>query len=115
MREYLKFYINGEWVDPAVAAQVDVINPATEAVAGIISMGSSKDVDRAVMAARGAFPAYAATSRADRVELLQNILAEYQMRFAEIAAAITEEMGAQGWLAMQAQAAIGVVHLMTGI
>ena len=52
MREYLKFYIGGEWVDPATPARVDVINPATEAVAGVISMGSAKDADRAVMAAR---------------------------------------------------------------
>ena len=115
MRNYTKFYIDGQWVDPAVPKQLDVINPATEAVAGVISMGSAADADRAVMAARKAFSGYSQTSRADRVELLQNILAKYQERFAEIAAAITEEMGAPGWLAMQAQAAIGVGHLMTGI
>jgi aldehyde dehydrogenase (NAD+) len=115
MRDYRKFYIGGAWVDPIVPAQLDVINPATEAVCGVISMGSAKDADAAVMAARGAFPAFSQTSRADRVELLQNILAEYQKRYPEIAAAITEEMGAPGWLAQQAQAAIGVGHLMTGI
>jgi aldehyde dehydrogenase (NAD+) len=115
MRDYRKFYIGGAWVDPIVPAQLDVINPATEAVCGVISMGSAKDADAAVMAARGAFSAFSQTSRADRVELLQNILAEYQKRYPEIAAAITEEMGAPGWLAQQAQAAIGVGHLMTGI
>ena len=115
MRDYRKFYIGGAWVDPIVPAQLDVINPATEAVCGVISMGSAKDADAAVMAARGAFPAFSQTSRADRIELLQNILAEYQKRYPEIAAAITEEMGAPGWLAQQAQAAIGVGHLMTGI
>ncbi|WP_303810238.1 aldehyde dehydrogenase family protein, partial [Sandarakinorhabdus limnophila] len=98
MRDYTKFYIDGQWVDPAVPKQLDVINPATEAVAGVISMGSAADADRAVMAARKAFSGYSQTSRADRVELLQNILAKYQERFAEIAAAITEEMGAPGWL-----------------
>jgi aldehyde dehydrogenase (NAD+) len=115
MRDYRKFYIGGAWVDPIVPAQLDVIDPATEAVCGVISMGSAKDADAAVMAARGAFSAFSQTSRADRVELLQNILAEYQKRYPEIAAAITEEMGAPGWLAQQAQAAIGVGHLMTGI
>jgi aldehyde dehydrogenase (NAD+) len=115
MRDYRKFYIGGAWVDPIVPAQLDVINPATEAACGVISMGSAKDADRAVMAAREAFAGYSQTSRADRIELLQNILAEYQKRYPEIAAAITEEMGAPGWLAMQAQAAIGVGHLMTGI
>ena len=115
MRDYTKFYIDGAWVDPAGTARLDVINPATEAVAGVIAMGTEADVDRAVMAARRAFDGFAATSRADRIELLQNIAAEYQKRYADIAAAVTEEMGAPGWLAMQAQAAIGMGHLMTGI
>ncbi len=115
MRDYLQFYIGGAWVDPATPKPLDVINPATEAVAGRISLGSAADADRAIKAARAAFPTYSQTSRADRIELLQNILAQYQARFADIAAAITEEMGAPGWLAMQAQAAIGVGHLMTGI
>ncbi|MEN9316537.1 MAG: hypothetical protein RIS35_2930, partial [Pseudomonadota bacterium] len=48
MREYLKFYINGEWVDPldtAASKPLDVINPATEGVVGRISMGTAADVD----------------------------------------------------------------------
>ena len=62
MREYLKFYINGEWVDPVAPKTLDVINPATEAVAGKISAGSAADVDKAVAAAkeglRKLFPDY---------------------------------------------------------
>ena len=46
MRDYLKFYIDGAWVDPVTPKSLDVINPATEAVAGRISMGSAADVDR---------------------------------------------------------------------
>ena len=115
MRDYTRFYIDGAWVEPAQPRTLDVINPATETVAGRISLGSAADVDRAVAAAKRAFATYSQTSRAERIELLQNIVAEYQKRYAEIAAAITEEMGAPGWLAMQAQAAIGVGHLMTGI
>ncbi len=115
MRDYTKFYIDGAWVDPAGAQRLDVINPATEAVAGVIAMGTQADVDRAVAAAKKAFPAFAATTREQRIELLQNIVAEYQKRYADIAAAVTEEMGAPGWLAMQAHAAVGVGHLMTGI
>ncbi len=115
MRNYTKFYIDGAWVDPAVPKTLDVINPATEAVCGTISMGSAADVDRAVAAAKKAFASFGQTSREDRIELLQNIMAEYQKRYADIAAAITEEMGAPGWLAMQAQAAIGMGHLATGL
>ncbi|MBV8972211.1 MAG: aldehyde dehydrogenase family protein [Sphingomonadaceae bacterium] len=115
MRDYTKFYIDGAWVEPAGTQRLDVINPATEGVAGVIAMGTQADVDRAVAAAKKAFPSFSTTTREQRVELLQNIVAEYQKRYADIAAAITEEMGAPGWLAMQAQAAVGVGHLMTGI
>ena len=116
MRDYLKFYIGGAWVDASPGArQLDVINPATEGVAGRISMGQQADVDAAVAAAKKAFETYSVFTREQRLELLQNIAAEYQKRYADVAAAVTEEMGAPGWLSMQAQAAIGIGHLMTGI
>ena len=55
MRDYRKFYIDGQWVEPAAPKSLDVINPATEGVAGVISLGSRADVDRAVAAAQRAF------------------------------------------------------------
>ncbi|HEY5007347.1 MAG TPA: aldehyde dehydrogenase family protein [Caulobacteraceae bacterium] len=115
MREYMKFYIDGKWVDPITPKSIDVINPATEEVAGHISGGSAADVDKAVKAARKAFETYSLTTREERIDLLQRILAEYQKRFGEIANAITEEMGAPASLAQRAQAAIGIGHLSTGI
>jgi aldehyde dehydrogenase (NAD+) len=115
MRDYLKFYIDGAWVDPVELKTLDVINPATEAVAGRIAMGSAKDVDRAVKAARKAFPSWSQTSREERVAVLERILAEYQARYSDMAAAITEEMGAPASLSQRAQAAIGVGHLSTAI
>ena len=115
MRDYLDFYIGGEWVRAAGAKTLDVINPADESVAGRISLGSAADVDKAVKAARDAFPAYSETSREDRLALLQAIAAEYQNRYAEIAEAITEEMGAPAALAQRAQAAVGIGHLQTAI
>jgi aldehyde dehydrogenase (NAD+) len=115
MREYLKFYIDGQWVDPVTPKQMDVINPANEAVAGHISAGSAADVDKAVAAAKKAFVTYSQTSREERIDLLQRILAAYQARFGDIANAITEEMGAPASLAQRAQAAIGIGHISTGI
>ncbi|MES2342937.1 MAG: aldehyde dehydrogenase family protein, partial [Pseudomonadota bacterium] len=103
MREYLKFYINGEWVEPAEKKTLDVINPATEEVCGKIALGSAADVDKAVMAARKAFPAWSQTSREERLEVLGRILAEYQKRFGDLAVAVTEEMGAPANLAQRAQ------------
>ena len=63
MREYVKFYIDGQWVDPVELKTLDVINPATEAVCGKIALGSDKDVDKAVAAAKKAFKTWSQTTR----------------------------------------------------
>src|SRR5256885_16514635 len=83
MREYLKFYIDGQWVDPVELKTLDVENPATETVAGKIAVGSKADVDKAVAAAKRAFPAWARTNREERIEVLGRILAEYQKRIGD--------------------------------
>ena len=113
MREYLKFYIDGRWVDPARPSSIDVINPATEAPAGRISMGSAEDVDRAVAAAQRAFELYGQSPADERLALLDRIIAEYRRRQAEMAEAITEEMGAPVALARDAHAVMGLAHLKT--
>jgi len=109
--EYRKFYIDGQWVEPARPKDFQVINPATEAVAGVISMGSAVDVDRAVAAARGAFDSFSQTSPDERRGLLEKILAVYKKRYADVANAIRDEMGAPQKLANGSQAGIGVGHL----
>jgi len=111
MRDYIRFYIDGQWVDPAEPRPLDVINPATEAVCARISLGGEADVDRAVAAARRAFESYAATSREERVELLEACAAVYKKRFGDVAAAISEEMGAPRGLAGGSQAFTGLGHL----
>lgn len=115
MREYLKFYIDGEWVDPQQPKTLDVINPATEEVAGRIALGSAADVDIAVAAAKRAFESYSRTSREQRLDLLQRILDEFARRHDEIAEAIMEEMGAPWRLARDAQAASGPQHIKATI
>ncbi len=115
MKEYLKFYINGEWVDPVTPSTLDVINPATEEPFATISMGSAADVDKAVAAATAAFDRYSQTSVAERIELLGAILAEYAKRYDEIAETISTEMGAPIWLSKAAQAATGQAHFATAL
>ncbi|GAA3384931.1 aldehyde dehydrogenase family protein [Cryptosporangium minutisporangium] len=115
MREYSKFYIGGQWVDPATPATIDVVNPATEQVCGRVAAGSAADVDRAVAAAKAAFPAWSATSKDERLELLRTILDVYQKRSEDLAAALTEEMGAPAALAGGFQLGLGAGHLTTAI
>ena len=115
MREMLKFYIDGQWVDPAVANPLDVINLATEEVCGRISLGSAADVDKAVAAARRALPAWSQTTREERIALLERILEEFAKRHDDVAKAIMEEMGAPWKLARYAQAGSGPEHIQAAI
>ena len=115
MRDYLKFYIGGQWVDPVEPKTAEVINPATEAVSGRIALGSPADVDKAVAAARAAFPSWSVTSVADRLDLLRAIQAEYGRRQEELGDAILEEMGAPSSLAHGFHVGLGAGHLQTAI
>ncbi|MDX2234756.1 MAG: aldehyde dehydrogenase family protein [Hyphomonadaceae bacterium] len=110
MREHLKFYIDGQWVDPVAPRTHDVINPSTEEPVAKISLGGAADVDKAVAAAQAAFETWQFSSREERMELLGKIIAVYQRRMGEIAEAISMEMGAPMWLAKAAQAPSGLGH-----
>jgi aldehyde dehydrogenase (NAD+) len=111
LKEYPKFYINGAWTDPEKPATIDVINPATEEVITQISAGAAADVDKAVAAARAAFPAFSQSSKAERMDLLKRIIEVYDTRMEDIAQAVSAEMGAPIGLARAAQAGAGKGHL----
>ena len=115
MQNYLKFYINGEWVDPITPATIEVINPATEQPYTQISAGSAADVDKAVAAARHAFDSYSQWSVEDRLALLEKIRAVYKTRFNDIAEAISQEMGAPIDLAKGSQTTLGLGHIKSAI
>jgi aldehyde dehydrogenase (NAD+) len=111
MSHNLKFFIDGAWVDPVTPHTIDVINPATEEAYTKISGGSAADVDRAVAAARRAFPTWTLSTREERLALLRRILEIYNSRVDDIVAAVTEEMGAPLSFSKAAQFWAGQVHL----
>jgi aldehyde dehydrogenase (NAD+) len=102
-----KFYIDGQWVDPVAPQPFEVINPATEEVAGIISMGGTADVERAVAGARRAFDGFSRTTPAERSALLGRVLEAFNRHHEAIAQAISTEMGAPITLARNSQAPCG--------
>ena len=115
MQNNLKFYINGEWVNPTTPNQFDVINPATEEAFTQISLGSKEDVDKAVAAAKEAFPSYSKWSVEARADLLQRVLDLYKIRHDEIAKAISLEMGAPITMSKADQAAVGSSHFQSAL
>jgi aldehyde dehydrogenase (NAD+) len=113
MVERTKFYIGGSWVAPKQPKSFPVVNPATEEVLYNVAIGSAEDVDTAVAAAREAWPAFAATSREERVALLERVMGLYSKRMKDIGAAVSDEMGAPLTLAERAHAGSGLSHFMT--
>ena len=109
----LKFYINGQWVEPSTTDTLDVINPATEQSIGKIAMGGEADVNAAVAAAKAAFETYSQTTKEERIALLEAIIAKYAERMGDVANAISQEMGAPLGLANAAQAPSALGHFMT--
>lgn len=56
--ELTRNYINGEWVESVTRETFPSLNPATGEVVGIVTRSNHVDVQRAVEAARAAFPAW---------------------------------------------------------
>jgi len=111
MDKLLKFYINGEWVDPISTETMPVLNPASASQVASVALGNEADVDRAVAAASTAFITYSQTTKADRLALLGRIRAISERRFEELAQAMRLEMGAPISMARAAQADAALGHL----
>ncbi|PVX29991.1 aldehyde dehydrogenase family protein [Sphingomonas pokkalii] len=111
MKSYPQHYIDGAWVDSRGGRRHAVVNPATEEMASEIVLGTAADVEAAVAAARRAFERFSQTSRAERIALLERVMAEYQRRIPAIAEAIATEMGCPIAVARTAQAGTGMGHL----
>lgn len=93
MKERSKLYINGQWVTPAGTSTISVINPCTEEAVTTVAMGNGEDVNRAVAAAKAAFPSWSRTSVAERVSLMSKIIEIMTKRQNEIGDTIATEMG----------------------
>tara|TARA_B100001248_G_scaffold51905_1_gene33775 strand:- start:3330 stop:4754 length:1425 start_codon:yes stop_codon:yes gene_type:complete len=110
MREEHKFFINGVWVDPSSTEIIEVENPATEEIIGTIAAGSKEDISDAVEAAKNAFATFGSSSKDERIALLESIITNYEDSSEELAAIISEEMGAPLWLSKVAQVTSGLQH-----
>ena len=111
MKDKLKFYINGQWVESESNEKIEVINPANETIVGYVTAGTKEDIDSAVKAAANAFKTYQFSSKDERIELLNNVITEYENRYQDFVNIITEEMGAPLWLSSKAQASTGIKNL----
>ncbi len=107
----MQFYIDGAWRQPMAPTPHPVFNPSTEEAFTNIAWATEVEVNAAVGAARRAFPAWATTTKDERLDALRRVIAVYDRRIDDMAAVISQDMGAPMDLALHAQAAAGVDHL----
>jgi len=115
MENKKNFYINGQWVTPKSKEEIKVIDPATEENCAVITLGNKDDVNDAVNAAKKAYSSWAFSSKDERIKLLEKLYENYKKRWADIASAITIEMGAPKDFATKLQAGTGAAHLKSFI
>jgi aldehyde dehydrogenase (NAD+) len=105
-----KVFIGGEWVTPAGADPLPVINSATEETIATIPGCTPVEVDLAVEAARGAFEGWATTPRSERAEALAAIAAGLSERSEELTETIAAELGMPLKLTKMIQVGLGIGH-----
>jgi len=115
MENKKNFYIDGKWVTPKSKEEIKVINPATEQDCAIITLGNKEDVDLAVSSAKKAYSSWSFSPKEERIKLLEKLYENYKKRWADIAEAITTEMGAPKDFATKLQAGTGAAHLKSFI
>lgn len=103
MRHIDRIFINGEFVTPHGTERFDLYNPATAQVFGQVRLADELDAERAISAAKAAFPAWARTTREARIASLKRMHAAVAARHDDLLEAIIEEYGApasrSAWMA----------------
>ena len=115
MENKKKFYIDGKWQKPQSNQVINVINPATEENSAVITLGNKDDVDHAVSSAKKAYETWSFSLKEERIKLLEKLYENYKKRWADIAKAITLEMGAPKDFATNLQAGTGAAHIKSFI
>ena len=92
MLDKKKFYINGEWVNPINQNNFNVIDPSSEEICAVISLGSTADTNLAVKSAKQSFETWKESTKEERIKLLEKLLKIYNSRWDEMTNAISTEL-----------------------
>lgn len=113
MRKIEHIYLDGEFVVPVGGERLDLFNPATEEKIGDVRLGNADDASAAVVAAKRAFPAMAATTKSERIDMLKSLRDVVAIRPEELVQIMTEEYGAPAYFtAFSAQNAASIFDAM---
>ncbi|WP_176047632.1 aldehyde dehydrogenase family protein [Burkholderia sp. BCC1644] len=94
MQRIEQIYINGEFVTPHGQEWFDLHDPSTEQVVGQVRLGDAQDAERAIAAAKAAFPGWSRTTRAERIAALERMRDAVVAREDDLMEAVVTEYGA---------------------
>jgi betaine-aldehyde dehydrogenase len=80
-----KMLIDGKWVNAESDRTYAVLNPATEEEIARVALGGKADVDKAVAAARKAFPLWSQKTQEERTKILRPFVADIKKYLPELA------------------------------
>ena len=111
MHTHDKFYIGGQWVAPHGSGTIEVIDPSTEEVCGVVPSGDEADVNAAVAAAKEAFKSWSQTSAEERSGLIKKLADKITESAPQIGEMCAKELGTplQTSIAMHGGLGIGVM------
>ncbi|TDQ25106.1 aldehyde dehydrogenase (NAD+) [Raoultella sp. BIGb0149] len=89
-----QIYINGQFVTPHGSEEFALFNPTTEEAIGRVRLADERDAERAIAAAKAAFPAWSRTTKEERLAVLERMYLAVQAREADLLEAIVTEYGA---------------------
>ncbi|MEX0705046.1 MAG: aldehyde dehydrogenase family protein, partial [Nitriliruptoraceae bacterium] len=93
LRASYGLFVDGEFVDPVEGGSIATISPSTEEHLADVAVATSGDIDRAVVAARRAQPAWAALPGRERGKYLYRLARLLQERAREFAVLETLDNG----------------------
>jgi betaine-aldehyde dehydrogenase len=95
-----KMWIDNKWVEASSGKTYKVINPATEEEIALLPLGDKKDIDKAVGAAKKAFPIWSKKSQDERTGILNRMAALMKKHATELARLDTMDHGTPAKMAL---------------
>lgn len=89
----LKNYVNGKWVEPESTNYIDVENPSTGEALAKLPLSTAKEANRAIQAAKNAYPQWSKTPVAKRAEYMYSFLHLMRENEEKISRVLASEMG----------------------
>jgi 1-pyrroline dehydrogenase len=88
-----KNFVGGEWVDAVEGGTAEILNPATGETIAEVPQGTQGDVDRAVEAAKRAWPEWRETTPQERAEMLLKLADAIEAHTDELARVESQNVG----------------------